>query len=600
MTLLFVLALRSFAIDVTPASDWRAEALATALATDLVDDRLALAHGAPDLAVHLRLGAHEVAFELDPQWAGAPPSRAGVIGLAGIDRPTLAAKLRDELHKLARVTRDDRVETTLAPPSVAAVGLGVVGVAMLVAIPFVLGRRRRAVPWPAVRHAAIALGGTAVLALAIAATGAKAAWLGLGGLAWGTWIAVTMPIVFPPLVGFGRIEQGELARVLASWSAAVARRALAAMALYLPIAIVTWLVADGVVVPLVLLAVRLWIRCTLAVAAQELDARLFDATADRDAWEAATRAYVIGYLRRAGLAVDTERLARVQLVPGNTAEVVVYGDGLTASRIVIPRRMLELALAPWGRPHDYGAPRVSTLHWSEWNAGLIMPTEMDAVLATAEQRQPQPITDDGEADREVLGEPPTLAGTVEPSDYDPEPRAYRPHDDPMWLDFDSGDDYDGTDAGDRDFLFGAVVHALGEIQRHADRLATIHLLVPRLPWRAFTVGDHHAALAGARHHLVQYLGWRLWQREDLLTARAFAPELESTSSRVLAEVGATTTGDRQLRDRIVRLADPHRPTRLQRVAMAGAIVACVGVVGVAIASAVRYHATFEETSHGQD
>jgi len=70
----------------------------------------------------------------------------------------------------------------------------------------------------------------------------------------------------------------------------------------------------------------------------------------------------------------------VRLLPGSTAEVAVYGGGLDDARIVIPRPMLELALSPWGRPHDYAAPRISTLHWTMWNAGpssmieLICPT----------------------------------------------------------------------------------------------------------------------------------------------------------------------------------------------------------------------------------
>jgi hypothetical protein len=36
----------------------------------------------------------------------------------------------------------------------------------------------------------------------------------------------------------------------------------------------------------------------------------------------------------------------------------------------------------------------------------------------------------------------------------------------MWLDWDPVEEYDGTDAGDRDFLFGVIVHALGRAQRH--------------------------------------------------------------------------------------------------------------------------------------
>ena len=587
---------RSFAVEVTPATDWRAEALATALRADLVDDRLVTAApgGAPELVVHVELEPGVARYELEATWPVAPPPRAGTIVLGGVDRAGVAARLRDELHRLARATRDDRARTTITPPSVFVVGLALVVLAALLVIPFAIGRRlvrtARAAPAAgandadagtnaaganvdadagtnaaganvdaaagadapaalaklpgaaAIRPVLVALAGVGGLAIVIAATGAHAAWLGLGGLAWGTLVAVTAPVVFPPVVGLGRIEQGELARVLAAWLAAVARRAAAVAVLYAPLAIVTWLVTDAVVVPLALLAIRLWVRCAIAVGADVLDARLVDTSADLAAWEGAARAYVAGYVRRSRLAIDPVLRSRVRLLPGRTDEVCIYGGGLTASRIVIPRRMLELALAPAGRPHDYAAPRVSTLHWTEWNAGLIMPTELDAKVATAEQRQPHAIAVEAdvdherEAEREVIGEPPTLAGTIEPSDLDPHPRAYRPHDDPMWLDWDSGEEHDGTDPGDRDFLFGAIVYGLGEIQRHADRPATLALLLPRLPRRGFALADLHAGLAGARHHLVQYLSWRLWRREDLLTARAFAPELEAATRRVLAQL----------------------------------------------------------------
>jgi hypothetical protein len=403
-----------------------------------------------------------------------------------------------------------------------------------------------------------------------------------------------MPIVFPPIIGFGRIEQGELGRVLSAWVAAVGRRALLASVVYVPIAIVAWWLGDVVIVALALLVARTAIRGAIAVVAIDLDARLIDRTAS-SGWEAATRAYVIGYVQRARLDVDRDLLARVQLVPSTGDEVVAYGGGLAASRILIPRRMLELALSPWGRPHDYAAPRVSTLHWTEWNAGLLMPTEIeDDKLATVEQRQPKPFTAEGEADREVLGEPPTLAGTIEPAALDPQPSAYRPHDDPMWLEWDSGDDDDGTDAGDRDFLFGAIMYALAAIQRHDDRLATFALAWPRLRRREPAIGDYHTALAGARHHLVQYLGFRKWQREDLLTARAFAPELEAATRRVVTVAAGTDA-------RITRLADPEHVTALRRFALATTIVACVAAIGIAVVSAVRYHASFvEETTHGQN
>jgi len=581
--LAFAAPARSIEVDVQPAG-WRAEALATALKSDLVDDRLKIAKADPDLRVELVIGEAQIRYRAVALWPGAPPPRIGAIAIGG-SRAAFAARLRDELHGLARVTIDERVAPAVTPPGLAMALIGCAIAAAVMLAPFLVRRRRP------IGVAAIA----GACALVIAARMSSALWLGLGGLAWGTFVVTTMPIVFPPIIGFGRIEQGELGRVLSAWIAAVGRRALLASAIYVPVAIFAGWLGDLVIVALALLVTRMTIRGLIAVVAMDLDAKLIDATANRAGWEAAARAYVIGYVERARLALDRDLLARVQLIPGTGDEVVAYGGGLSASRIVIPRRMLELALAPWGRPHDYAAPRVSTLHWTEWNAGLLMPTEIDDdKIATAEDRQPKPFTAEGEADREVLGEPPTLAGTVEPVALDPQPSAYRPHDDPMWLEWDSGDDDDGTDAGDRDFLFGAIMFALAAIQRHDDRLATFALRWPRLRRSEPAIGDYHTALAGARHHLVQYLGFRKWQREDLLTARAFAPELEAATRRVVSVAAGSDA-------RITRLADPDHVTAFRRFALATTIAVCVTALGFAVVSAVRYHASFvEETTHGQN
>jgi hypothetical protein len=106
-------------------------------------------------------------------------------------------------------------------------------------------------------------------------------------------------------------------------------------------------------------------------------------------------------------------------------------------------------------------------------------------------------------------------------------------------------------------------------------------------------------VAGARHHLVQYLAWRLWQREDLLTARAFAPELEAATKKSLATLVETKTGDARMRRRLARLGDPERAPAWRRYAFAGALAACVALAAIAVAGAVRYHATYvEEITHG--
>jgi hypothetical protein len=123
------------------------------------------------------------------------------------------------------------------------------------------------------------------------------------------------------------------------------------------------------------------------------------------------------------------------------------------------------------------------------------------------------------------------------------------------------------------------------------------------------LGDGHAAIRGARHHLVQYLGWEAWQREDLLTARekeresAYSPGLEAMSLRVLAERERPPSRPRQTAARararlaglagFVRGAPPVR-TRWRSLALAGALAAGAGVLALAVVDAVRYHGAYSE------
>lgn len=116
---------------------------------------------------------------------------------------------------------------------------------------------------------------------------------------------------------------------------------------------------------------------------------------------------------------------------------------------------------------------------------------------------------------------------------------------------------------------------------------------------------------------MQYLGWLALAREDLLTARAYAPELEAMSRRVMAALDAPT--DRlapaaaRARARLARLAPyvagavPPR-SRWRRPVVACAVLAGATGVALAIADAVHYRApdpdrpipTLENPSHGKD
>lgn len=662
---------RSVAVEVTGAPGWRSAALSQALGADLADDRLAprslpscggpcsdaaLRGAGVDLLVRGVLTGTGFGYELRALWPGAPAPVRGALPLGRLDRVGFSGALRDQLHRLARATSDDTAApeaatgSELPGPGGMARALAIALAVLALPIGYGALRTRRLLAREAALRTSIGTlcaGGAAIAVAAVEPANGHGVLLAAGGLAWGALIAVTVPVVLPPLVGLGRIDYRELGRLLAGWAGLAVQRAVAVAVIYAPVALGVALAGDAVldtgdavrfalVLPIALLVERQCLRLGVAVAAERLDAALTDvalAPAVRAAWQDAVRGYLAGYLRRNGLPIDDDLLDHLVILPATGEEVVVYGGGATHTRLAIPRRMLELALAPWGRPHDYAAPRVSTLHWTEWNAGLVMATEAGAVIATREQRQPRQTTDEGDPSehaREPLGEPPTLAGIIEPRALDPR-TSYRPHDDPAWLDWESGEDYDGTDAGDRDFLFGVLAHAVAEIQRHGDRFATLARaliraggftapitrrlgrLLERLP---DAVGDDHTAIAGARHHLVQYLGWEAWQRDDLLTARAYAPELEAMSRRILAVSAPVTRGApaaARARKRLARLAGlvagtPAASSLWRRLALAGAVLAGLGAGVLAVADAVRYHAghaartteTTERPDHGKD
>lgn len=623
----------TFDLDVRGAA-WQASSLRVALAADLAGPQLAPAAAGTRGDLHVAITVHERTLGYVLSRDGVAPVR-GTIALGSVDRRALAGVLKDELHRLVphRDAGRGAVEVPVpapAPGAFAALAL----LAAIVALPLVLARRRtRAAPRIVAVLAGIALVALALAMFPDAIAEASPGLFAAGGLAWGLALASCLPIALPPLVGIHRVEHRELGPVLRAWLALALQRALWLAVGLAPIGVALWWIGDalgvpaivtlGVIAPLVILIARLVWRSLVELVASRLDDELVDRPA-ADAWHAQVRGYLGGYLRRANLEVDGELLDRVRFLPGREPELVaVYGGGLAHTRVVIDRGVLERALAPYGRPHDYAMPRVSTLHWTYWNAGLVMPTASDEQLATRADRDPKSSAvgfEDAANERIALGEPPTFTGIVEPTAFDPR-TSYRPGEDPLWLDWDPGEEYDGTDAGDKDFLFGVLVAALGTAQRHEDRARTFAIawrrwVVPgrvlrglarvTAPLRAVAarnaaaLADLHAVLGGARHHLAQHLAWQLWRRDDLLTARAYVPQLEHRSRAILAALDADANEEGPLRERLRRLRrflDPRavvRRSQRQRVALAFAVLVACAVVAALAVQAVLYHATYEE------
>ena len=608
----------TFAVELTadgvPA--WHLEAIERALAADLPGPRLKVPPGtdaAPELVIAGALGRDELRYRIEQP---ARPPITGTLPLRGLGRAQLARAVRTIAHDA--IDRRDAPPAAHHParlpaPSPPLAALVLVGlVALGLAAPFVI---RRARPRPATW---LVIGALASVALALAVAGDRvpdvsAVILVAGGLAWGTFAAVTLPVVFPPLPGLERVEHDALVRALAAWTVLVAQRLVLVAACYAPLALalvavhlaldVPALATLGVIAPVAALVARHALHTWVDLAARRLDGeRVEGAATAENAWHVATLGYLRGYLRRAGAPVDRHLLDQVLLLPGHGDELVLYGGGHTHPRIVIPRPWLELALAPYGRPHDYAAPRVSTLEWTEWNAGLVVPTEIGATIATREQRQPREPDPIVETEHEPFGEPPTLAGYVEPDALDKR-STHRPEEDPLWLDWDPGDEPDGTDPSDKDFLFGALVEQLGRIQRYEDRTSTLALALGRgraartvarvrglFAGRRALVDDIHAALHHAHHHRVQYLAWRHRPDDTTLTSRAYPPELERAAAELLPRLPA----------HVASFYRPRASGRRGRIASGVALAAGAVALAAAVLQAIDYHATYVERTRAED
>jgi hypothetical protein len=481
-----------------------------------------------------------------------------------------------------------------------------------------------------------------------------------GGLSWGWLTLLLFRIVLPRLHGIERIRHGNLGFLLEAWLYSTVLRTVPVAAVAVPLG---WgVVAAGnalgtdprllwtLILPLAGLLAAFLLVSLVDNLSLLLDRLLVDGPASTEnPWHPAIKRYFLGYLRRSGIQIEQRLLDRALFLPGDTSGVVIYGGALSPPRILVDPALLDIAL---GQVEEDTEPPPRPVELDDWTAGTLLPSEEPSEakveqrarqrrvarrLEKKRRRQKKPLLRRYARPR-LIGQNETLLGTIAPLPVDETvPLIADDREDfgvvrelltDHYAAFERSsyeEEYDDTDPTQKDFLFGALLRAMGDVQRRDAPLSTLVLTAtaalersPSLLRRAgrffgdlaarltsrypAMLADAHAALNLGRDALIQYLYLLATADESLLTARADVPTLHRTSSEILKRIaaGEPDRQDRQrlratVRNRLVWLSRffytpiPEERGRALRYAAMSVIAALIAaVVSWEIALAIDY------------
>jgi hypothetical protein len=575
----------------------------------------------------------------------------------------------------ARQAPRGREVTLLFATALLALVASPIALAFLLVGPRELGRRKTPASWKWSGLLVAALAALLVAAAVVDLPAVFQRWAGRAppiagilppvgaGLLWGALVLSIGVWLAAPIRGLERIRHEALWPLLRSWAALGVLRAAALAVLYGPLMVtaartcaafalparVTWAFA----VPAAGLLMHFWWLSLVDNLAVYVDvAFVLGPPTAKNPWHATMKRYFTGYIRRNVIAIDPRLLERTLFLPSVRKDVIAYGGGFAAPRIVVGEKPLEAAL---GELPDEEEQPDRTVNAEELPAGLLAPTRApegdQAQLARAEAVRhafaiapprrrahvprllgesatrlgwllPQAAQTEQQADKGI----PLISDTEE--DFGVVKRLLSEHYAAFEGDLD--DEVDDTDPTQKDFLFGALLREIGVIARHDVYFSTIrHSLevarlrgswlsyVTRVPLALFErflsvpaarVADAYAALNTGLHYLVQYLCFVRGTNEKLLTARANLPRLLGASRAMLIhlERGEPSAEERDAfratpYDRVLWLTSVFhgrrapRQLRWGRVVVATVVLAASATLAVrSVVDSVRYHPIYVE------
>ncbi|MCC6811900.1 MAG: hypothetical protein IT381_31035 [Deltaproteobacteria bacterium] len=371
----------------------------------------------------------------------------------------------------------------------------------------------------------------------------------VGGVLWGTLALIVLRFVFSPIAGLSNVRQGALWPVLAAWFSLAVFRAL----MLTPFVLLLWAISLIehritwiLLVPGAGLLAWFWLMALADNLTTFLDLRLVvGPPSTKNAWHAHMRRYFLAAARRSGVSLDPAVLRRALFLPGTKPGVHIYGGGFARPRIVVGEQSRELALGEL--PDELVAPE-RTVNPEEMAWGLLSPSpsatphdkHFDDALEVVRKQLGKAMALPEASMPRAMGENTTVVGWLTPRhDNAPPPLAQKAGGEHTgaFEKFLTHGALDDIDPSHKDFLFGALVGAVGDISRGNAPLSTLRLCMPWLPSLfaspATRVSDTYVALNHTLHPLLQYLhqlggGDKAW-----LTARASGPALLATSERIV-------------------------------------------------------------------
>ena len=419
---------------------------------------------------------------------------------------------------------------------------------------------------------------------------------GIGGIVWGYFLIINGAIVIPHLQGIERIAPNNLLPLLQSCFVTLLVKTLFIATFYLAffygilhLGNLLSMSYEAIIVflfPLAGLYIYYWIALLLDVFSMSIDIKLSGRKLDfQNVWSLKVREYFISNLKRNGVTLNKRLVNDIVFLPGVNSGVVCYGGGFSRPRITIEEELIRFVLGDIDESdtedivdydQKYVEPVLRQNSVFQIFASLSRDSSKRKLFKSRHDRKRVKLLEKLQRfyerdlairrNRRIVRIENVMQGIVIPKlDGDDNHPSLMPDNlddkqvvEELLLEFsrrngpyDADAEVDDASEQDKDFLFGAILHKVGELMRRDDIFSTVLLYFRRKPntkeptynfifSRYFAVvADTFVVLNFGLNHLIQHLYFQATNETSHLA-------LKGQSSCVLKSQDQILTKTREL------------------------------------------------------